>query len=305
MSISALQKARLGMFMAAGVFLLILFFAIPVGLKLFESENDYYCYFKGGSLSGLEQGATVKYRGIPIGKITEITYNAQDIERVKVIIAIDSDFPLKEDMYIQTGLMGITGLKYIEILGGTNEAEILPPGSEVDVQKSLMSQITGKSEVIINKFEILLNNLNRFTHPDSLRDIQKILTNVENLSGNADGFIQDIRPDVKKITHSAVGSMNNVQRITADVESISDSLSTSINYAKLRGVLLGLDSVSTSLKELTENVNTTVKQGREDIRVSLKNLRETTENANDLSRILVENPSLLLRKEKQKERKIR
>jgi hypothetical protein len=46
-----------------------------------------------------------------------------------------------------------------------------------------------------------------------------------------------------------------------------------------------------------------VRQSREDIMVSMQNLREALENANELTKILAENPSLLIRSEQQKERR--
>jgi hypothetical protein len=60
-----------------------------------------------------------------------------------------------------------------------------------------------------------------------------------------------------------------------------------------------------ALKALSENLDMTVRQSREDITVSMENLRETLENANELSKILMEDPSLILRGESQKERRIR
>jgi hypothetical protein len=45
-----------------------------------------------------------------------------------------------------------------------------------------------------------------------------------------------------------------------------------------------------------------VRQSREDISVSMQNLREALENANQLAKELSENPSLLLKGEQQKER---
>ena len=59
------------------------------------------------------------------------------------------------------------------------------------------------------------------------------------------------------------------------------------------------------MKTLSKNLDLTIRQTREDFTVSMENLRETLENANELSKILAENPSLILRGETQKERDIR
>jgi hypothetical protein len=59
------------------------------------------------------------------------------------------------------------------------------------------------------------------------------------------------------------------------------------------------------MKSLTENLSMMVRQSKEDFSVGMQNIREATENANQLTKILVENPSLLLKGESQRERNIR
>jgi len=59
------------------------------------------------------------------------------------------------------------------------------------------------------------------------------------------------------------------------------------------------------MQQLSQDMSLIVKQSREDIMVSMENLREALENANELTKILAENPSLLLKGEQQKERDTR
>ncbi|MFP4622443.1 MAG: ATP-binding cassette domain-containing protein [Bacteroidales bacterium] len=55
--------------------------------------------------------------------------------------------------------VGLTGLKAIEIRGGSNEAENLKPGSYIQAGSSITREITGKAETIAQKAEKVLNNL--------------------------------------------------------------------------------------------------------------------------------------------------
>ena len=176
MSISRAQRARLGVFLIIGTVLLILFAVVPLGLKLSDKYNEYVAYFQGESLSGLEQGAVVKYSGVPIGKVERITYLPNDLSKVRVIMKLQADFPMKVDMVATTGAMGITGLKYVEITGGTNESELVKPGSEIPTKQSMISTITGKAGVIVGKVELLLNHLTQITNPDSLASAKKYWT---------------------------------------------------------------------------------------------------------------------------------
>jgi ABC-type transporter Mla subunit MlaD len=96
--------------------------------------------------------------------------------------------------------------------------------------------------------------------------------------------------------------MEKIDAISGDIQTMTSNVNRSIDSERLGQILSSIDSSAVSLKKLSETVELTIRQSREDITVSMENLRETLENANDLSRMLADNPSLLLRSEQQKAR---
>jgi len=302
MSISRAQRIRLGVFLVVGLVLLVIFAAIPFGLRLKNTTHTYIAYFEGESLSGLEQGATVKFSGVPIGNVEKISYLPNDLKRVRVEIKIQSDFPMKVDMVATTGAMGITGLKYVEITGGTNEAETLKPGAEIKTKVSMFSSITGKAEAIVAKVELLLNHLNQISNPDSLKGIKKIIDNVAIITKDVQGFVKDVPPEFSKITGSTHTLITRIDSIAMDVKGITAGVNTSLKADQLGHTFAQIDSAAMALREVAENVALLVRQSREDFTATMQNVRQASENADLLTKVLAENPSLLLRSETQKER---
>jgi phospholipid/cholesterol/gamma-HCH transport system substrate-binding protein len=305
MSISQAQRARLGVFVVIGITLLAIFFAVPLGVKFTSKFNTFTAFFQGESLSGLEQGAVVKFSGVPIGKIIKINYLPDDLTRVKVTMEIQVDFPMKTDMVATTGAMGITGLKYVEITGGTNDAPPLKPGSEIKTKVSPFAAITGKAEAIIGKVELLLNHLNDISNPDSLKSIKKIIDNVATITGSVRDFVDETRPGVRSIATSADSILEQVSMILSDVKLFTETMNHNVSSLQLEHTFLKVDSTVQSLKSLSDNLSMIVRQSREDFTIGMQNIREATENANQLTKILAENPSLLLKGESQREREIR
>ena len=305
MSISRAQRARLGVFVITGLILLAIFTAIPLGLKFTDKFNSFIAFFEGESLSGLEQGAVVKFHGVPIGKVEKITYLPNDLSKVRVEMKVQQDFPMKVDMVATTGAMGITGLKYVEISGGKNESEPLKPGSEIPTKVSTFTSITGKAESIVAKVELLLNHLNEISNPDSLRNIKTIIDNVAGITADVRKFIGDARPGIDSMTHSTKAIIAKVDGIAGDVKTFTGTFKGSLTGEQLSHTFSLVDSTVLSLKVLSENLSLMVRQSREDFTVGMENLREATENANQLTKILAENPSLLLKGESQRERDIR
>lgn len=305
MSISRAQSARLGVFVAAGALLLAGFLVISLGVKFSQKTRTYHAYFVGESMSGLEQSATVKYSGVPIGKVEKISYLPTDISKVKVTLSVQDDFPMKEGMYATTGMLGITGLKYVEIMGGTNTAPLLKPGAEIPTRVSMFSSVSGKAEVIVAKIELLLNNINSLSNPDSLRSLRVMLDNVAAITTDARRISGAIGPKADSMTGTAARLLVKIDDIAQDIQSFTGTLDTTLSAIRFANTVSLVDSTAISLKQLSDNLALMVRQSREDFTVSMQNLREASESANELAKVLAENPSLMLKGEAQKERNIR
>jgi phospholipid/cholesterol/gamma-HCH transport system substrate-binding protein len=305
MSISKAQRARLGVFVVTGVVMLLMFVSVTLGLKLSRTMKTYVAYFEGESLSGLEQGALVKYTGVPIGKVDKITYQRRDLSKVKVSLSVQPDFPMKNDMYATTGLLGITGLKYVEVLGGSDTAHLLRNGGEIQTRVSVFSSISGKAEAIVAKIELLINNLNQISNPDSLRALRLLIENIGAITGDVRTLTGTLTPKVNAMTSSAASIMGKVDRIAGDVQDLTGTIDTAISGGRIARTISSVDSAAIALKLVADNLSLLVRQSREDFSISMQNLREATESANQLARMLAENPSLLLKSGAQKERDVR
>jgi len=305
MSISKAQRARLGVFVVSGIVLLLLFVSVTLGLKLSKATKTYYAYFEGESLSGLEQGALVKYTGVPIGKVDKITYQQSDLSKVKVSLTVRPDFPMKEDMYATTGLLGITGLKYVEILGGSGTAALLKNGGEIHTRVSMFSSISGKAEAIVAKVEFLINNLNQLSNPDSLKSLRLLVENIGAITGDVRKLSGAMTPKVDSMASSAARVMSKVDRIAGNVQDLTRTIDTAFSAGRITRTISSVDSAAIALKLVADNLSLLVRQSREDFSVSMQNLREASESANQLAKKLAENPSLLIKSGTQKERDVR
>jgi phospholipid/cholesterol/gamma-HCH transport system substrate-binding protein len=301
-TITKTQRTRLGIFLLAGSVILVLLIAIPAGLRFSKKEKEYYAYFQGESMSGLEQGSPVKYHGVPIGKVSTIAYDPANIQRIKVTLRVQRDFPMKKDMYAQAWAMGITGLNFLDILGGTNESPLLPEHSVLPTKTSVMSSITGKVDIIMDKVELLLNHLNSITEQDSLASVKKILENLATITGDARTFFNKTGPQFSDMSVTAKQVVTKIDSISTDIRGITKSLNSSLADNQVGTILSRVDSTALALKSLSQSMDLLIRQSREDISVSMQNLREALENANQLIQVLAENPSLLLKNEPQKER---
>jgi len=87
-----------------------------------DKQATVYAIYFEGSVTGLQEGSQVQYRGIPVGRIAEIGIDPDNVEQVRVIAEIDENTPITKDTIATLELQGITGIAYVQLLGGTRDS---------------------------------------------------------------------------------------------------------------------------------------------------------------------------------------
>ncbi len=179
------QKIRLGIFLTVSAALLLILVGYFTARGLFERKEPYFVAYQNISVTGLEVGSPVKYMGINVGSIADIRISPIDVSTIIVELALQEETPVKEDAVADIVAMGITGLRTIEIRGGTQEADFLEPGDYIQPGTSFAEDITGKAEDIYFRLEDVLNNLQVFTHPDNMQAFTRTAEDISHFTDQA------------------------------------------------------------------------------------------------------------------------
>jgi phospholipid/cholesterol/gamma-HCH transport system substrate-binding protein len=81
----------LGLIGAAFVFVIWL-----AGARFEAAPTRYLVYFEG-SVTGLAVASPVRYRGVPVGSVTDIRIDPENIARIRVTAEISAETPIKTD----------------------------------------------------------------------------------------------------------------------------------------------------------------------------------------------------------------
>ena len=108
------EKFKIGLFVVASVLL-------AVGIVIWLGAAHYFggpqrtvvAYFTE-SVQGLETDSTVKFRGVPVGRVSAIRM-APDGRLIEVVLSLNRTFKITPDLGIKMSLLGLTGQKYLEI----------------------------------------------------------------------------------------------------------------------------------------------------------------------------------------------
>lgn len=314
------QKVRLGIFVIVAVSSFLLTIGIIMAPKLFEVRDSYYVGYRNISLMGLQEGGPVKYHGLTVGSVSDIRIDQKDISRVIVEVSLEHGTPIKEDTRADVEILGITGIKVIELRSGTADSDFLKPGDFIQPGKSITETITGQAEVMLEKAELLLNNLANFTSGENGEKIVQFIENAANatshlnkiLSDNSEALSNSIQ-NMEKISKDmqdlivnsgktmknleAISGSDSLKQVLANVAEITDAL----RQAEVTRLVHEFNETLAHTSLVLQEVDATLSKNRSDFGYSIQSLRESVEYLNQFSRMITEDPSVLVRGAKPKD----
>lgn len=313
------QKVRVIIFISTVsiIFLYILF--ILVGQKLFRSEDTYYITLKNQSSTGINVGQDVRYYGINIGKVTEISINKLNIEEIILTVSVKSGTPLKKTVKANLNFQGITGLKVIELSGGKNSDQDLKPGSYIKAEIGMLDNITSKAEDITEKIDKVLNNILEMTDKQSQTSFKNIIAKVDSTVKHVDMMVvttgKIIADNQQEISNLIVNAntlsvsltqtsnsirllANNGNKIigskeTAKILANITGLSNKLNSAKTDSIITNMNELIGQSKEMIWHLDKTFMRNRQNIVKSIELTKETLDNFNEFIILLRENPDII------------
>jgi phospholipid/cholesterol/gamma-HCH transport system substrate-binding protein len=296
------QKVRLGVFVGAGLTVLIGGLLILAGSKLGEKRDAYLVRFReaGVSLNGLDVGSPVKYSGIRVGRVEGVRIDPDNVSVILVELSIDHRTPIAEDTKADLGSQGITGLKYIELTRGSAGARVRQPGEEIPSGTSLFDTLGQSAESIAKKVETVLDRVADLTGPDQKDRIARVLERTESLLATLDGVLTENRESLKTLAEQVDILATELARTAKGANALLGEATLLVKSAKatperLNAFLEQGAGVLAESRITFGAVNAVLAQTKQQLIEAVGLVREAAENASAFTQKLREDPSLLLR----------
>ena len=286
-------------FFKIGIFILIFTLMLLavifwLGKYGFEKKkfDEYSIYFKE-SVSGLNVGSAIKYKGFEVGNVNEIKINPNNSEEIELNILIQKGTPIKEDNYAILGNLGITGLKYIELKGGTNDSALLKENeSGIKIIQSKTSDLVSlfdSTQDITQEFMLVLNQIKKVLDDKNIDKFSKILSKSENSASNIEQLSEYLVKNEKKIDLLLKDISTLVKTSNESFVSVNKSANS---FKELSNeFLLELKNGNFNLKELS-------KESFDKLNKVLNSLDETLIQTQNLVNEIEQSPSDLIFKQK-------
>jgi phospholipid/cholesterol/gamma-HCH transport system substrate-binding protein len=292
-------------YVAVGTFVILIVCAV-VGAVLWlghvEFGRDlqtYYIFFRG-SVAGLTRGSAVQYNGIPVGRVTDIRLDRDNLSQIQVTVEIDSNLvEIKDDAraYLDTNIL--SGVSTVQIRGGTQQAKLLEPlpghryaiikagQSELEAVKASLPELVADLKQVSHNLNSLLDERNRQAVADSLQNLRTLTAafadhsqEVGIILDHANAAILQLNSLLQNVDHSYImrgGLKDQASQTLKDYDRVATNLVQTARQLQLviaenrpglrnfvQTTLPGVDDLVNDVQRLADNMNQFVIQLQRD-----------------------------------------
>ena len=298
------METRSNHMLVGGVVLVLL--AATVGFIIWLSQvsgddtKRYDIFFKQ-AVDGLAKGSAVSFAGVPVGQVDSINLEPNSPEFVRVRIGVRSDTPVLQGTTATIQGVGFTGVSQIQLDGATRGAPpITQPGPYgvpvIPTKPGALGQLLNSAPELLERVSTLTERLGQVLDEDNQRSIKGILANTEELTA----ALADRGPEIAATLAEARLAIAQAGRAAAAFEQVAGTSNQLLNEQgrplinDLRHTIRAAETTVRAAEGAVQNVNAVVadarpgvqaltKQTIPEIGLLVRDLRETTENLNNIT----------------------
>ena len=245
----------------------IVFFLAAIALAtIIVWKGDLFLKFRGYELigsfddvGGLIQGAEIRYRGYPVGKVIRIS---PDIKETKVYMQISKDVKIPRGSTLRVAFDGIVGQKFLEVLPFESKEAVKPKEVLYGYKTMSLADFIDVGTEDLIEAKAILESLRKFTSDPSIQKAtRETLLNAVEITGQLSKITEEINKVMAK----------------GEFSQLLDSLKRS---AELLGKMSErLDSTAKSIESLTADP-----EFKDDLKAAIKSARAAMEEFKEAAR---------------------
>lgn len=231
-----------------------------------EAQMRTYAIYFEESVLGLNLDAPVKYRGISVGKVTELSISPRNSEEVRVLVSVLASTPIKSSTRAQLTSQGITGLSYVNLSFG-EDADAKPlerlQGEEYAVIKtipSLLIKIENTMGDITLRLSETLEHLNLLLQEENQKDFALLLKNSALFVSKLNTIMDDATIESFKKT------MHHLESTSAQLDAMMPRIATLIDNSvvwedRIAGSFASIMQSYLGIRGTMDTINNAIQSG--------------------------------------------
>ena len=266
-------------------------------------QRDYQTYeiYFQGTVSGLSKGSPVRYLGVDVGRVTRLGVDKADPGQVKVIVDIDSSAPISGGTLAKLGLLGLTGLLYIDLqqnpdTSGTTALQqgtqhLVRPSRKSSIEASIeqLPEILGQATEVLSRIALVLSD-------DNVRSVGQTLAHVEKASGDLPETMAEARALATELRGISSSTLELTNRLNQTLGKAQPDLEATLANTRIASDKLArtADALDRLLNQSDGGFGKAAGASVAELQQLVIDARSASNEVRELARTLRERPSSVL-----------
>jgi phospholipid/cholesterol/gamma-HCH transport system substrate-binding protein len=218
----------------AGLFTLaLLVAAILVALWFNRDSTERVPYQLATQMSvpGLNPQAAVRYRGLDVGRVREISFDPKVPGQILIHISVDRATPVTKSTYGTLGYQGVTGIAYVHLDDDGSNPVPLPTSDDqvarIEMRPSFLDNLENKGLAILTQAEELTKRFNTLLAPANQKAMLATFDNVSRAAAELESIPKQLKPTLDrlpKLTADAQSALTSIAKLSKDVNALTTQL---------------------------------------------------------------------------------
>lgn len=254
----------------AGLFTLALLAAVLLGgwwLNRDKTEVIPYVMATKLSVAGLSPQAVVRYRGLNVGKVSEIRFDTAVPGQILVFFGVRPETPMTESTYGMLAYQGVTGIAYVELNDDGSRPQPLPSSvarvAQIEMRPSLMADLQTKANAILDETQKTSREMASLFKPENQELLIGTLKSINKAAIEIEKSSRELQPTLVKLPDVAdkTGRMvDSVTALSSELGDLSQNLTSFVGKSNPAESMTQLQSLAEDLQMSLQSINTSLDQ---------------------------------------------
>jgi phospholipid/cholesterol/gamma-HCH transport system substrate-binding protein len=281
--------------LAVGLFVLVLIASL-VGFVIWISKftgAESYAYYTirfGEDVTGLSVDGPVRYRGVTVGRVTDIRIDPDNPTVVRITIQVSPDTPVLTDSVASLEAQGITGVLYVLLKGGTKDGARLPvtdhqPYPEIQSAPGKFEALLAGAPALLDHATKLVDRVTLLFSDENQKAIGETLTNLKQIT---DAFVEN-RDNVTQLIQNANAAAQEITAMSTDMRGLVQNVNKEVGgiSGDTQRTLQDLQHLSKSFSAAADQINAMVAENRRPLNdFAQSGLYELTQMASEMRTLI-------------------
>ncbi|MGX4643139.1 MlaD family protein [Massilia sp. SYSU DXS3249] len=279
-----------------GVFTIALLIAtVLVGLWLNRDKTDFAPYeiVTTQSIPGLNPQATVRYRGLEVGRVDEIVFDPKVTGQILIRLSVEEGSPVTTTTFASLGYQGVTGIAFIQLDDDRTGSPLLKTDPDhvgrIPLRPGLLDQLEKRGLAILDRTEQITARINNLMSDENQKTIIGAFDNISKAAAAYGEIPERLGPTIDKLPRMA----DKLDRSLDSFNTFADSATTTVrNYDRLAtglqapdGPINRLNDAIGSLQGVTSDLEAEtlphLMRMTDEARTALRSVRRTSDAIGD------------------------